>query len=252
MARTYLRRAAWLAGVLTLSALPAGAEYPVIDATAIEKATQQLNKLQEQLQVATKSFETLQQQMDAIGKMGQLKVPLRELNALKRQLRLASYGLTPDLQSLMPDVDFKDLKFGSVADADKAYRQTLWYSPEDALQQDVTQRNLMQRQVKDRRVNLLVDASSKGLAQADLALEGAQKLGEAAADLEQAADNAKDQNSRLAVIAQGQVLTVVGIAQQNQLLAQLLRVQSIAILHQATPASSILRESSAEPEEGGE
>jgi len=249
MARAYLK-AGLLACALTLSAWPAGAEYPVIDATAIEKATQQLNKLQEQLQVAQKSFETMQAQLNAIGKVGQLSVKLRELNALKRQLRLTSLGLTPDLQSLMPDVDFKDMKFGNVQQADQAYRQTLWYNPDDKSSSVPKSERL--EQIEQRRSNVAVDAVSKAFAQADLALEGAGKLGEAAADLEQAADAAKDQNSRLAVIAQGQVLTVVGIAQQNQLLAQLLRLQAVQLLGQKAPLGTRLMDGAEAAEEEGE
>ena len=72
MARACLTRAALLAAALVLPALPAGAEYPVIDATAIEKATQQLNKLQQQLDVLNETRDKIQAQINAIGKMGQI------------------------------------------------------------------------------------------------------------------------------------------------------------------------------------
>ena len=207
MARACLTRAALVAAALILPPLPAGAEYPVIDATAIEKATQQLNKLQQQLDVLNETRDKIQAQINAIGKMGQIAVPMVNMARMQRQLQRDALCLLPDWKKLLPDVDFEDVNWSTICEAGAAYRQSLWVNPEDLMLQDVPQRVETQRGIRDRRINILVDATSKGLAQADLVASGAVDLSEAAGELDAAAKAATDMNDRLAVIAQGQVLS---------------------------------------------
>jgi hypothetical protein len=77
-----------------------------------------------------------------------------------------------------------------------------------------------------------------------MAAEGAVDLSAAAGELGSAAASALDANDRLAVIAEGQVLMARALAQQTQLLSQLVKIQAIAVLNEAAPPDSVLREPS--------
>ena len=79
------------------------------------------------------------------------------------------------------------------------------------------------------------EVAAGGMAAGDLAAtDGAEDAEKAASDLESKAKAAVTHQERLAVIAQGEVLTNKQLVQQNQLLAQLLKVQSTMLMHMST------------------
>lgn len=226
--------------LLAVLGAPARAEYPVIDTTAIGKLSDQLSKMQEQIDKLTELSRKAQEQIDALGKMGQITLPLLSLAKVGRDLRQDAQCLVPDLSRLMPNVTFEDTDFASICEAGDAYRQTLWIDPDQIGSLPWPQQEERRKAVEVRRDNLLVDAASKGLGQGDVAAQGAEDLNKAAGELEAAADIAKSQNDRLAVIAKGQVLMARAMAQQTQILAQLLKVQSAYVMKAGVPLDSSL------------
>ncbi|GAB6053085.1 hypothetical protein JCM17960_34990 [Magnetospira thiophila] len=226
--------------LLLAVASPARAEYPVIDTTAIGKLTDQLSKMQQQIDKLTELSKKAQEQLNALGKMGQITLPLINLAKVGRDLRQDAQCLVPDLSKLMPSVEFEDMDFTSICEAGDAYRQTLWIDPKTITAKPWEDQEKARKAVEVRRDNMIVDAASKGLGQGDVAAQGAEALNKAAGELETAADAAKDQNDRLAVIAKGQVLMARAMAQQTQILAQLLKVQSAYVMKAGVPLDSRL------------
>ena len=236
-----------LAALLTVS-IPAGAEYPVIDASALEKATQQLSEMKKQLEELQAFNDKLQAQLNAIGEAGQITVPLFNMAKVGSQLRQDAQCLIPDLSKLMPSVSFEDINFGSICEAASAYRQTLWVDPVTKRNLRYSERQKLREELEQRRENILVDITSKALAQGDIAADTALQLNEAADEHERNVQATTQSNERLNLIPQGQVMIARGIAQQNQILATMLKLQAAFIMKAGVPVDSIVVE---EDEEGG-
>ena len=228
---------------LVLAALtgPPGAQaaMAVVDASAIAKLTKQLTEMQKQLDAMLEMSKRLQAQIDAIGRVGRVTVALPNAARLGTVLRRDLRCLAPDLSRLMPNVEFEDAEWTSVCEAAPGYRQTLWIDPNDVAELETwEQREAATRAVERRRENVLVDAASKGLAHADVAGHQVEDALSASDELEAAA--AATSNERLAVIAESQAVLVRTMAQQTQLLAQLLRVQSAYVMAAGAPVESVL------------
>ncbi|NMM46488.1 hypothetical protein HH303_18500 [Rhodospirillaceae bacterium KN72] len=228
-----------VAALLTVS-IPAGAEYPVIDASALEKATQQLSEMKKQLEELQAFNDKLQAQINAIGEAGQIAVPIFNMAKVGSQLRQDAQCLVPDLSKLMPSLSFEDVNFGSICEAASAYRQTLWVDPETKRGLRYSERQKLRKELEQRRENILVDITSKALAQGDIAADTALQLNEAADEHERNVKATRQSNERLNLIPQGQVMIARGLAQQNQILATMLKLQAAFIMKAGVPVDSII------------
>ena len=232
----------FIVGVLAI-APPAWAAMAVVDASAIAKLTKQLTEMQKQLDAMLEMSKRLQAQIDAIGRAGRVTVALPNASWLGAALRRDLGCLAPDLSRLMPNVEFEDAEWSSVCEAAPGYRQTLWIDPKDLAEFETWEgRERATRGVERRRENVLVDAASKGLAHADVAGHQVDEALSAGDELEAAAAAATTSNERLAVIAESQAVLVRTMAQQTQLLAQLLRVQSAYVMGSVTVQSTFVGE----------
>lgn len=242
----------------------------VVDTGAIAQLAQQMNKLQEQvdqLRQQTEWLDTLstqvQDQINAIGEMGQLTLPTLNLQKLTGQVMRDAQCLKPDFEKLMPGLSADELNFDSICGGSQAYQKALWFDPNDpeswpegsAWEEDGTSeekwanRAAARAVIEARRRAVTKDAASKGMAQADKAATDTAELNQKASEeLEAATRAAQTQQDRLAVVAQGQVLTNRQLVQQNQLLAQLLKVQSTMLMEMSLSAT----DRAALEEEGGE
>lgn len=251
MASTRLTRrlaVAALAG-LFLGTPPALAAYPVVDAQAIAQLKEQLSAAKKQIETLTQQLETLnqisttlQEQIDAIGRAGQVSLPMVNIGRLSNQVLRDAQCLMPDFDRLMPDLDMEDVNFDSICAGRNVYDTALFVDPEregwldpngDGYADGATweAQRAAREAVEARRKALTKDVVTAGLAHADLAASQTAKANEAATeDLEVAVQAATTQNERLAAIAQGQVLTNRQLVQQNQLLAQLVKIQSVMLL----------------------
>ena len=220
----------------------------VVDTGAIAQLAQQISKLQEQIDQLRQQTEWLntlssqvQDQINAIGEVGQLTLPTLNLERLTGQVLRNAQCLKPDFEKLMPGVDLEELQFDSICGGSQAYRKALWFDPKDpeswpesvnweeaSTSEEKWEARAAARRVFDERLYaVIVDTASKGLAQGDRAVgEDAETNQKASEELETAALAAKTQQDRLAVIAQGQVLTNRQLVQQNQMLGQLVKIQS--------------------------
>jgi len=245
----------WTALFVVIVPTVAYAAWPVTDATAIVKATEQLNKMQEQLNKLKEQTEWLtklssqaQDQIDAIGAMGKITLPFLNLQKIASKVLSDVQCLKPDLSELMPELRMEELKFGSICEGRNVYKDMLWYDPdkigpekgeEEGTSRDKWERQKKAREVVDsRREAIVKETASTGMAQGDLAATDTAKTNEQAVkDLETSAKEAEDERTRLAVIAQGSVLQNRQLVQQNQLLAQLLKVQSTMLMTMSVSAA---------------
>ena len=210
-----------------LSSPPALASMAVIDTTAVGKLTDQLSKMQQQIETLNGISTSIQEQIDAIGKMGRITLPTLNVSKIGSRLRQDLQCLKPDFSRLMPKVDFEDLRWNSICQGSAAYRDTLFINPEDLVRLPSwgEQEQVLQT-INDRRRRILEEATANGLAQGDIATRDVEHLNKAADDLANTVTSATTQNHRLAAVAQGQVTLVRALGQQNQILATMLKVQS--------------------------
>ena len=224
-----------------LSSTPAIAAMAVVDASAIGKLTDQLSKMQQQIETLNGISTTLQEQIDAVGKMGRITLPTLSTAKIGSRLRQDLQCLKPDFSKLMPNINFEDLRWNSICQGSAAYRDTLFINPEDLTklpsweEQEKTLQTL-----NDRRRRILEEATSNGLAHGDIATKDVEHLNKAADDLASTVTSATTQNDRLAAIAQGQVILVRALGQQNQILATMLKVQSAFALQAGVRADTDL------------
>jgi hypothetical protein len=206
---------------------PALASMAVIDTTAVGKLTDQLSKMQQQIEMLTGINTTLQDQIDAIGKMGQITLPTLNAAKIGSRLRQDLQCLKPDFSKLMPNVNFEDLRWNSICQGSAAYKDTLFINPEDLVKlPSWEEQEKVLQTINDRRRRILEEATSNGLAHSDIATKDVEHLNKAADDLANSVSAATTQNDRLAAIAEGQVIMARAMGQQNQILATMLKVQS--------------------------
>ena len=213
----------------------------VIDTTAVGKLTDQLSKMQQQIETLNGISTTIQEQVDAIGKMGRITLPTLNVSKIGSRLRQDLQCLKPDFSKLMPNVNFEDLRWNSICQGSAAYRDTLFINPEDLVKLPSweDQEKVLQT-INDRRRRILEEATSNGLAHGDIATRDVEHLNKAADDLASTTTAATTQNDRLAAIAEGQVILVRALAQQNQILATMLKVQSAFALQAGVRADTDL------------
>ena len=210
----------------TSAIIPVHAAKPVIDVKNIAEAKKMLSELKKQLEKLEEANEKLQEQVNAIGRFGKISIPTINADKIRAQLTRDAGCLLPDLSRLLPNVEFDEIDFGSICEAGDAYRQKLWISPEALSKISWNKKKEKLDEIRGRRENVLVDAASKGLGHADIAQKVADDANQAASEIDSAADSAKDTNTRLTVVAKALASSIRVQAQTNQILAQLLKVNS--------------------------
>lgn len=230
------------------------AAMAVVDAGAITKLADQLNKLQQQLDqlreqtswLSTMS-EQFQDQIDAIGAFGQITLPTFNIERVSNRIRRDVQCLVPDFTDLMPGIEFDELNFKSICEGRNLYKKALWFDPE-GISYETDEEPSSEEQwydikeargvVERRREAVTKEVAAGGMAAGDLAATvGAEEAERAANDLEVAQKAAGTAQERLAVLAQGTVLTNKQLVQQNQLLSQLLKVQSTMLMQMSVPVA---------------
>lgn len=231
-----------LLSISLLFAIPgiAWAAMAVIDMGAIVKLTDQLTKLQEQIKILGDVRKGIQDQIDAVGKMGQITLPIINSVKMASQINQDMQCLKPDFEKLMPNVSFEDLNWDSVCDGTNAYEQTLLLDPEKVIEiKTWDKRQTYLKEVNQRRENVLKDAALKGLSLADRASKSSEDQNKATDEIEAAADAAQDERSQLAVLLRILALLSRGQAKQQQVEAQQLKVMSAIALKIGVPAEQL-------------
>jgi hypothetical protein len=216
----------------------------VIDSAVLSKASTQITKLTEQIEKLNELRDQAQAQIDAIGRMGKITLPTINVQTLGNRLAKDAQCLKLDLEALIPNVNFEDVEINSICSSSNIYKQTLLVDPIDLKKLPWADQHIVLKNIQKRRENVLADAATKAMATGDMGLESSTELNEAANELQSSVNGAQTENARLAVIAQGQVAIIRGMAQQNQTLSQMLKLQAAFYMKAGLPVTSILNASS--------
>ncbi|MBB6210637.1 hypothetical protein [Novispirillum itersonii] len=211
----------------------------------VKAAKQQLVAAFEQIKWLTDIFSTLndmvkvvQQELDAIGRLGRIELPWLNLMKSGQSLRRDIACLVPDLREM--GIFWKDLKFRSICEGKDSYRKIL-FIPHDKNEQALTwqEHARLREEAEARRRALWVDIGTEAMAMAHLTKETQlEETLRGIEDLEDAAKRSQDMNSRLNVIAHGVILQNKQMAHLQKLMALQLQVQTAHFLADAVPASS--------------
>jgi len=249
-------KTAVIISVLSISSISAQAAMTVNDPALIAKAAEQFNKMQEQLQKLNEMKRTLNDQIEAIGKLGKITLPIINIAKLGNQLKKDMQCLMPNFKELIPELKLEEHHF-SICDKSRFYRDNLWIDPikvggesvfgnpttgeggwsdpDQTSAHDYRLWEAARNRVKKVRQAIIQDAVSNGLAQGDKGLENSKDNSEAIDDLQSSVDAAETEQQRLATIAQGQVVMARISNQRNQLLSQLLKVSSAFVMEAGIP-----------------
>jgi hypothetical protein len=217
----------------------------------LETAKSQLSTLKQSLQVATDQLNKLKEMksvaddtLSSIGEMGNISIPSINFDSLASSIASAKSCLVPDYKSLMPSINTDNMSFGSICDRTTAYSSGLITRKESLQTGSWEEKKEVLKGISTNRVNTITDASVKGLAEADQAIETADETLETAQDYKQAGEGAADMNARLQVLIEVSVAQLTAQTHTNQLLAQLLKVQSAAAISEHVPVENDLAEES--------
>lgn len=210
----------------------------VIDIKGLTEAKLQLAELKKQVEAAKEQLDTLKsvqdevtKTMESIGEVGNISVPSVNFTKMSGQIMSDMNCLVPDYKSLMPNVNFDDVSLGSICQRGDAYKKGLTLSTEEMRKGSWQEKSAKQKQVRANRERVIGKATTKGMAHADSAQEAAVEALKAAQEYKSAGSSAQTVNARLQVLIEVNVAQLAQQAQTNQLLAQLLKVQSAATLN---------------------
>lgn len=207
----------------------------------VAKLTEQLTEMTKQLKEFKKISTAAQDQINAVGKVGQISIPTLNSARLGAQIMQDAQCLAPDFSKLMPNVQFEDLNWNSVCQAIPAYKQALWLNPELLKTFKSPQERLqMNGEIKDRRERMLDDAVTKSLALAEVTRKDAKKENDVAKEIERNSEIAQTSREQFAVTAKSQAALLRSMTKNNQLLAQTLELQALMALHMGLPVESLL------------
>ena len=276
MVKKYIQAIA-IAGCISVAAAPALATYPVHDSAAFGKLIDQFNKLQEQFDEMMKQTEFLselskkaQDQINAIGKLGQVVMPIVNLPKLVQQINKDVNCLLPDFSRLMPGVSLDEIDWQSLCARRVFYETSLWFDPEDpdswvfgeeggpedwsnpdggtwggagnggdwknpdtpAEQRMYFAAKAAARQaVQERRAKLAMEAVNTGLAQSDRnSTEQAELNQQIIDEIEAQAEREVDLKDLLAALLKAMSHQSRMQVQQQQQMAQLIRIQANMLL----------------------
>lgn len=235
----------------TLSVAPAQAQaaVAVVDNTALAQWSERLNGLKKQIETAVEGLKVLnmmvnginviskfmQDQVDAIGRLGKIHLPFLNTVKLAQRLQKDIKCLMTDLSKLMPSVDFRDLDFGSICNARASYQDLFWLDPEEARKLDHKTLNQIRNKIDKRRNALAKTASASGLATAHIMSTQTSTITATAIDeLERNVREGQSIQERLIAIGQGIVLQNRQAAQLNTMTAEILRIQATMLMLQST------------------
>lgn len=216
--------------LLILIGLPgvAWAAMAVFDGAAVSKLADQITRMQEQIAAVIEVRDKVQEQIDAIGKLGKVTLPSIDLDKLGATIRRDLQCLKPDFSGLMPEIKFEDINIGSICAGAAFYRDTLWVDPDEIADATTWEgEQVIIDRIAERRKRMFTDTVTKSLAHADMATDDAAQTGDAIGEMKGALNAAENSKQQQQAIGQGQVVIAETMAKQNQLLAQMLKLQAV-------------------------
>ena len=203
----------------------AWAAQRVFDLQGSKDAVDQLNTMKEQIEVVKETNATMENTLTAVGSAATITLP--SFDDLKRQIIRGAQCLLPDLEYLMPTIEFENVDIGDICRRSNVYKETLSLDTSDLVSLTPAQRETRRNQVRTRRKTLFTNSVFNSTAAGDSGIEESTMLIELADSLSSQADAATNMNERLAVANEIAIAQLRATAQTNQLIAQQLRLQSL-------------------------
>lgn len=275
-----------IAGILIMTPSFAYATYPVFDATSFVKLTEQFNSLQKQLdqlmeqtQILGKISKAAQDQINAIGKMGKITMPIVNMAKMVQAINKDARCLLPDLSRLLPSIDLDDLDWESICARRAFYQEMLWFDPNDPESWKFNEgtapedwsspdggswggagngpdwknpdsspeadfafrraRDLARLQVLARQNAVVKDAINTGLSQSDQIIDQVDENQQTADELEAEADAAEDLKALMLVLIKAILHQDRQEIQSQQQRAQLIRIQAATLLKLMPPEATL-------------
>ena len=252
MARKSLAAALLLTTCLSVAVpTPAHADWPTFDSITNSSVMKTLKEAKDQVKAALEQIKLLKDQLsflsdmtkfindvsDAIGEIATIDLPIP--NVLQ-----ASSQIKSDLKCLTPDgpgwgIKFSDLNLASICETSSKYRDALFVNEKDLEGEPFAKSEAAWLKVGQRRDALLEDTAVRALAQGDIQLKQAEKLNKAADELQADLKKAKTLQERENIVAQIQLLQVHATVSQNQMMAQQLKLLSIAEIKKGLPPNKV-------------
>lgn len=252
MARTRLITAGIIAGGLFVAVPVAQAAMATFDASMVAKATEQIKEMKASLATELEQLTKLKEQLgflndisdfvndvsDAIGEVANISLPIPNIQKMAAQIRSDVGCLTPD--GLSWGIKFDDLNLASICETSSKYRDALFVNQSKLTSLPFNEQEVARRVASARRNALLADTAIRGLAQADVQIQQADELNSAADSLQSDLAGAKTLQQRAHIQAQAQILQARAMASQNQMMAQMLKLQSAAEIKAGLSADAVL------------
>lgn len=260
MARSRLRgrrrRRARLIAVAVLIGLVvavpvAQAGMAVFDELNFAKAIEQIKEAKASVAAELKQLEELKQSVSflseistfmnetkrAIGEVTNITLPIPNIEKMRAQMK-------SDLRCLMPGgmkwgIKFEDLNLASICETSSKYREALFINQDKLKNMPFNEQNAARHLANARRSALLEDTAIRSLSMGDVQIQQAGELTKAADDLQGNLDSASTVQDRAHVGDQVQILQARAAAQQNLILAQMLRLQAAQAVKAGLPADTV-------------
>ena len=237
------------------------AAQPVIDMTSAGKLSEQLNSMREQTDKLTEITQQgvdlknkVQDQINAIGKLGQVSLPMTNIDSLKRSVEREAMCLLPDISKIFPRISFKEFDLSSVCTARKSYSEALFFDLEKlektlgraATWEDQKRASLA---IDQTRRQLMRETSSSSLAAGHVM---SAKIGpetrRSIDALEAATGNATSLQERLAISNKQTSLLLRQMERQNSILSEIRTLMALQLTALTSSAAETLKQ---QQKEGG-
>lgn len=203
----------------------------------VKAALEQINLLKDQLNFLNDITSFINDVSQAIGEIATIEIPIPNLLQASSQLK-------SDFKCLMPDgpgwgIKFADLNLSSICETSSKYREELFVNQDKLKGAAFSESEAAWAKVVEKREALLEDTTVRALAQADVQMKKTEDLGKTADDLQKELAKAKTLQQRQHITAQIQLLQTQAIIAQNQMMAQQLKLSSIAEIKKGLPPNKV-------------
>lgn len=249
MARARLIPAICIAAYL-LAPAPAHAEYPVLDKASLAKLAEQLKQAKEDFKNQFEQLLTLKEQLgflfeiknfinetvDTIGEMASIVLPITNAERIAAQMRGNIACLFPD--GMAWGIDFADLNL-SICSLKSKYKKSFFLTEDEAKEMTFEEQDAKRQKAMRNRDAFLADTTLRSMSAADVQLRNASDLNKAADELRSSGESATTLQQRLAVSNRTAAEQLRATAAQNEILAQMLKLQAAMALKAGVPLNEV-------------
>ncbi|MCK5295648.1 MAG: hypothetical protein KAJ75_02045, partial [Alphaproteobacteria bacterium] len=193
----------------------------------ITNQLEQISKITEQISIIDDVRQINKEMTDIMGEVASIKLPITSLKDLESQLRDDASCLIPQMPNF--GVSFDDID-SSICDRTKVYHKAFFTDKKEMETMSWKQQMEKRTETRTNIEKFVSDTVTRSLAQTDIQKKTVEQQGKVADQLQKTLDRAKTLQDRAAVSAQVQIAQLRATANQTQLLAQMLKLQTAVAL----------------------